>query len=70
MNGPGGQSELVAEQVGVSLGAVGLEGVQVVGQTLQSVRTGAQQDVTERPLSGRLVGRQEVPLHLQEEEWA
>lgn len=68
MNGPGGQSKLVAEQVGVGLGVVGLEGVQVVGQSLERVRPGAQQDVAERALSGRHVGRQEVPLHLQVEE--
>lgn len=37
----------------------------MVGQTLESVRPGAQQDVAERALSGRHVGRQEVPLHLQ-----
>lgn len=70
MDGPGGQGKLVAEQVGVGLGAVGLEGLQVVGQSLESVRPGAQQDVAERALSGRRVGRQEVPLHLRVEEEA
>lgn len=56
------------EQVGVCLRVVGLEGIQVIGQSLECVRSGAQQDVAERILSGRLIGRQEVPFHLHKEE--
>jgi len=52
------------EQVGVRLGVVGPQGVEVVGQSLERVRPGAQQDVAERALSGRHIGGQEVPFHL------
>lgn len=56
------------EQVGVCLGVVSPEGVEVVGQSLESVGAGAQQDVAEGPLSGGRIGRQEVPFHLQKHE--
>ncbi|TNN81462.1 hypothetical protein EYF80_008234 [Liparis tanakae] len=53
LNCPGGQGKLVVEQVAVRLGVVGPQGVQVVGQSLERVRPGAQQDVAERAVSGR-----------------
>lgn len=65
LDGPGRQGELVAEQVGVRLGLVAPEGLQVVEQTLEAVGAGVQQDVTEGGLFGRDVGRQEVPFHLE-----
>lgn len=64
LNRPGGQGKLVAELVHVGFRAVCPESVEVVGQPFERVRTGAQQDVTERAFSGRHVCRQQVPLHL------
>ena len=56
MNGPGRQGKLVTEQVGVCLRVVTPEGFEVVGQSLESVRAGAQQDVAEGTLSGGHIG--------------
>ena len=67
LDGPGGEGELASEQVGVGLGVVHPEGLQVALQSLQSVGARAQQDVAERTLSGGYVGGQEVPLHLQKQ---
>lgn len=55
LNRPGGQGKLVAELVHVGFRAVCPESVEVVGQPFERVRTGAQQDVTERAFSGRHV---------------
>lgn len=68
LNGPGCQGKLVAEQVGVALCVAVLEGIQVAGQSLESVRAETLEDVTERTINRGHVGGQQVPFHLRTQE--
>lgn len=64
LNGPGGQSKLISQQVDVRAGRILFDDGQLVEHVLQRARPRAEQYVSERRGLRRHVRREQIPFHL------